>query len=139
MAQGRTSRGGTGRAGGRSQGRAGRAGGTPEDAVAQRIAELDGPDRRLAERVHAIITETAPELRPRTWYGMPAYAKDGEVVCFFQAGSKFGTRYATLGFTDAAGLDDGDMWPVAYAIATLTPAVERRIAELVRRAVGRAG
>ncbi|GIU92720.1 MAG: hypothetical protein KatS3mg011_1626 [Acidimicrobiia bacterium] len=108
----------------------------PERDVLEKIAEMDQPDRSMAERIHAIVREAAPELAPRTWYGMPAYAKDGKVICFFQAASKFKTRYATLGFSDSAQLDDGDMWPVAFAVAALTPAVEERIADLVRRAVG---
>ncbi len=108
----------------------------PEQDVLEKIAEMDQPDREMAERIHAIVKQVAPELTPRTWYGMPAYAQDGKVVCFFQAASKFKTRYATLGFSDSAQLDDGDMWPVAYAVAALTPAVEERIANLVRRAAG---
>jgi uncharacterized protein YdhG (YjbR/CyaY superfamily) len=94
------------------------------------------PDRAMAERIHAVITESAPELSPRTWYGMPAYAKDGKVLCFFQSGQKFKTRYATFGFSDKAKLDDGEMWPSAYAVKKLTPATEAAIAKLVRRAIG---
>ncbi|MBO3102713.1 iron chaperone [Cellulomonas fengjieae] len=101
-----------------------------------KIAEMDEADRVMAERIHAIVTETAPELMPKTWYGQPAYAKDGQVVVFFQAASKFGTRYATLGFNEAAQLDDGAMWPTAFALTRLTAADERRIAELVRKALG---
>lgn len=104
--------------------------------VLARIATMAEADRTLAEKVHAIVTEAAPELTPRTWYGMPAYARDGKVVCFFQDGGKFKTRYCTLGFQDAAELDDGAMWPTSYAIIELTPAVERRIVDLVRQAVG---
>jgi uncharacterized protein YdhG (YjbR/CyaY superfamily) len=104
--------------------------------VLQKIAEMADGDRALAERLHRIITETAPELTPRTWYGMPAYARDGKVVCFFQAAGKFKARYATLGFQDAASLDDGPMWPTSYALTELTPAVEAHIAALVRKAVG---
>lgn len=107
-----------------------------ESEVLARIAEMAEPDRRLAERIHAIIRTAAPELVPRTWYGMPAYAKDGKVVCFFQAASKFKTRYSTLGFSDDASLDDGPMWPTAFALGELTAVEEERIAELLRKAVG---
>jgi uncharacterized protein YdhG (YjbR/CyaY superfamily) len=100
-----------------------------------KIAEMSGPDRAMAERIHAIVTATAPDLAPRTWYGMPAYAKDGAVVCFFQPAEKFKSRYATLGFSDVANLDEGAMWPVTYALTGLTDALETRIAELVKRAV----
>lgn len=100
----------------------------------EKIAEMDDADRALAERLHALITEAAPGLAPKTWYGMPAYAKDGKVLCFFQAASKFGSRYATFGFNDTAKLDDGEMWPTSFALRELTPAVERRIVELVTRA-----
>jgi len=99
-----------------------------------KIAEMDGADRSLAERIHAIITEVAPELTPKTWYGQPAYAKDGKVVVFFQASSKFKTRYSTLGFNETAALDDGSMWPVAFALTSLTAADEQRIAALVKQA-----
>ena len=101
-----------------------------------KIAEMDDADRVMAERIHVIVTETAPELTPKTWYGQPAYAKDGKVVLFFQAASKFKTRYATLGFNETARLDDGSMWPTAFALTKLTAADERLIAELVRKAVG---
>lgn len=101
-----------------------------------KIAELPEPDKSLAERLHALITATAPDLAPRTWYGMPAYAKDGQVVCFFQAASKFGARYATLGFNDTAALDDGEMWPTSFALAEMTDTVEARIRALVEKAVG---
>ena len=111
-----------------------KAGATEDDAVLSKIAEMTGPDRALAERVHAVITENAPTLEPRLWYGMPAYAKDGKVLCFFQPARKFKARYATLGFNDPAHLDDGTMWPTAYALTELTPADEKRIAELVRKA-----
>jgi uncharacterized protein YdhG (YjbR/CyaY superfamily) len=107
-----------------------------EGDVLAKIAEMTGPDRVLAERLHAIVKDTAPELAPRTWYGMPAYAKDGKVVCFFKPAQKFKVRYAELGFNDAARLDDGAMWPTAYALAELTSDVEARIAELVKKAVG---
>jgi uncharacterized protein YdhG (YjbR/CyaY superfamily) len=101
-----------------------------------KISEMDEADRALAERVHAIITEAAPELTPKTWYGQPAYAKDGKVVVFFQAASKFKTRYSTLGFNEEAKLDDGSMWPTAFALTGLTAADEKRITDLVRQAVG---
>ena len=104
-------------------------------AVLEKIAAMDDPDRVLAERIHEIITEAAPELTPRTWYGMPAYASGGKVVCFFQDAGKFKARYATLGFQDTAHLDDGNMWPTSFAIADLTPQVEEKIVELVKQAV----
>jgi uncharacterized protein YdhG (YjbR/CyaY superfamily) len=110
--------------------------GDGEADVLARIAELGESDRKLAERVHALIRKTAPELEPRTWYGMPAYAKDGKVLCFFQAAGKFKSRYATLGFSDRASLDDGAIWPTSYAVTKLTASEERRIAELLQRAVG---
>jgi uncharacterized protein YdhG (YjbR/CyaY superfamily) len=113
--------------------RAGKADG--EDEVLAKIAELPKPDRALAERLHAIIKASAPALSPRTWYGMPAYAKDGKVVCFFQSGQKFKTRYATLGFSDKAKLDKGAMWPTAFALKELTAAEETRIRALVKKAV----
>ena len=100
-----------------------------------KIAEMQQPDRTLAERIHAIITAVAPELSPRTWYGMPAYAKDGTVVCFFQPAEKFGARYAMLGFNDSANLDDGTMWPTAYALTDLSGGDVTRIEELIKRAV----
>jgi uncharacterized protein YdhG (YjbR/CyaY superfamily) len=106
-----------------------------ERAVLAKIAEMPEPARVMAERLHAIITATAPELSPRTWYGMPAYAKNGSVVCFFQGAHKFKSRYATLGFSDQANLDDGTMWPTGFALTELTAADEARIAELVRKAV----
>ena len=106
-----------------------------EDAVLARIAELKGADRTMAERIHAIIRSVAPTLSPRLWYGMPAYARDGKVVCFFQSGQKFKTRYATLGFSDKANLDDGVMWPTAFALRELAPAEEERIKSLVMKAV----
>jgi uncharacterized protein YdhG (YjbR/CyaY superfamily) len=104
--------------------------------VLAKIAELVEPDRIMAERVHAIITASAPSLSPRLWYGMPAYAKDGNVICFFQPAQKFKTRYATLGFSDKAALDEGTMWPNAYALTELTTADEARIADLVKKAAG---
>ena len=106
-----------------------------ESAVLAKIAEMPQPDRALAERLHAIITASAPALSPKTWYGMPAYAKDGKVVCFFQAADKFKSRYATFGFNDVANLDDGALWPVAFALTELTAADEARIAALVKQAV----
>ena len=117
-----------------STGKAAKADG--ESDVLAKIAELPEPDRGIAERIHAIVRESAPTLEPKTWYGMPAYARDGKVVCFFQGSGKFKTRYSTLGFNDPATLDDGDMWPVAYALTELTAEVEARIAELVSRAAG---
>lgn len=118
--------------------RARKAGASPEEGEAEiqaKIAEMTGTDRELAERLHALVAEHAAVLTPRTYYGMPAYAKDGKVVCFFQPAAKFKSRYAMLGFNDTATLDDGDMWPTYYAITALTPEVEKRIAELVTRAV----
>jgi uncharacterized protein YdhG (YjbR/CyaY superfamily) len=106
-----------------------------EADVLAKIAEMTDSDRVLAERLHAIVKDTAPELSPRTYYGMPAYAKDGKVVCFFKPAKKFKVRYAELGFNDPARLDDGAMWPTAYALTELTPDVEARIAELVKKAV----
>jgi uncharacterized protein YdhG (YjbR/CyaY superfamily) len=114
-------------------GKAGKADG--ERDVLEKIAEMPEPDRVMAERLHALIKATAPELSPRTWYGMPAYAKDGKVVCFFTPAAKFKERYATFGFNTAANLDDGDMWPTSFALQKLTAAEEARIAELVKRAV----
>jgi uncharacterized protein YdhG (YjbR/CyaY superfamily) len=113
--------------------RAGKADG--ESAVLAKIAEMPEPDRAKAERLHAIVKASAPALSPRTWYGMPAYAKDGKVVCFFQSAQKFKTRYATFGFSDAANLDEGALWPVAFALKELTGAEEARIVALVKRAV----
>jgi uncharacterized protein YdhG (YjbR/CyaY superfamily) len=106
-----------------------------ERAVLAKIAEMPGPDRALAERLHAIIKASAPALSPKTWYGMPAYAKDGKVVCFFQSADKFKSRYATFGFNDSANLDEGAMWPTAFALKELTAAAEARIGELVKKAV----
>jgi len=106
-----------------------------ESAVLAKIAALPQPDRAMGERLHAIIKANAPALSPKTWYGMPAYAKDGNVVCFFQSAQKFKTRYATLGFSDKANLDEGHMWPTAFALKELTAAEETRIAALVRKAV----
>ena len=107
-----------------------------EKDVLAKIAEMEGGDRAMATRIHALVMATAPELSPKTWYGMPAYARDGKVVCFFQSGRKFGSRYSTLGFSDTAALDDGAMWPVSFALEELTPAVEARITALVNKATG---
>ena len=106
-----------------------------EGDLLAKIAEMPEPDRAMAERIHAMIKAVAPELSPRTWYGMPAYARDGNVVCFFQSARKFKTRYATFGFSDKANLDDGTVWPVAFALKELTAAAEERIAALVKKAV----
>lgn len=106
-----------------------------ESAVLAKIAEMPEPDRALGERLHAIITASAPSLSPKLWYGMPAYARDGKIVCFFQPASKFKTRYATLGFNDSAHLDEGALWPVSFALTELTAADEARIGELVKKAV----
>lgn len=105
-----------------------------ESDLLAKIAEMPDADRAIAERVHAIIKESAPQLAPRTWYGQPAYAKDGKVLCFLQGASKFGTRYATLGFQDNANLDDGPMWATSFALVEMTPAVEAKIRELVQKA-----
>jgi uncharacterized protein YdhG (YjbR/CyaY superfamily) len=105
-------------------------------ACLDKIAEMPEADRSLAERIHAIVTGTAPSLTVRTYYGMPAYAKDGKVLCWFKAADKFKTRYATMGFSDLADLDEGNMWPTEYAVTALTKADEQRIRDLVRRAVG---
>ena len=110
--------------------------GDGETDVLAKLAALPQPDRTLGERLHALIKANAPGLSPRTWYGMPAYAKDDKVVCFFQSAQKFKTRYATLGFSDKAQLDDGRMWPTAFALKELTAAEEARIAALIRKAVG---
>jgi len=106
-----------------------------ESAVLAKIAEMQGPDRAMAKRLHAIIKASAPALSPKTWYGMPAYAKDGKVVCYFQSAQKFKSRYATFGFSDEANLDEGAMWPTAFALTELTAAEEARIAALVKKAV----
>lgn len=107
-----------------------------QEEVLAKIAEMREADRVIAERLHIMITTTVPTLSPKLWYGMPSYAKDGRVVCFFQSAKKFGTRYATLGFNDSAALDDGTMWPTAFALTTLTADDEARIAALVSRAAG---
>ncbi len=105
-----------------------------ESAVLAKIAEMPEPDRAMGERLHAVIKASAPALSPRLWYGMPAYAKDGKVVCFFQSAQKFNTRYATFGFSDKANLDEGAMWPTAFALTELTAADEARIGALVKKA-----
>lgn len=107
-----------------------------ENDVLAKIAEMPEPDRALAERFHAIVRANAPNLTPKLWYGMPAYARDGKIVCFFQSARKFGTRYATFGFNDLATLDDGAMWPTAFALTAVTAAEEARIGALVKKAVG---
>jgi uncharacterized protein YdhG (YjbR/CyaY superfamily) len=106
-----------------------------ENDVLAKIAELEHSDRVMAERIHAVIKATAPILAPKLWYGMPAYAKDGKVVCFFQSAEKFKSRYATFGFNDTASLDDGAMWPTSFALTKLTADDEKRIGELVKQAV----
>ncbi len=106
-----------------------------ESDVLAKIAEMPAPDRAMAERLHAIIKSSAPELSPKLWYGMPAYARDGNVVCFFQAAQKFKSRYATLGFSDKAALDEGQMWPTSFALKELTATDEARIGALVKKAV----
>jgi uncharacterized protein YdhG (YjbR/CyaY superfamily) len=106
-----------------------------ENAVLAKIAEMPEPDRAMAKRLHALVKASAPDLAPRTWYGMPAYAKDGKVVCYFQSAHKFKARYATFGFSDTANLDDGAMWPTAFALKKLTAADEARIGGLVKKAV----
>jgi uncharacterized protein YdhG (YjbR/CyaY superfamily) len=107
-----------------------------EAAVQEAIAKMNDSDRAMAERIHAIVRKTAPSLTPRTWYGMPAYSKNDKVICFFKDAGKFKERYATFGFNDNANLDEGSMWPTSYALAKLTKADEKTIAELVQRAVG---
>ena len=106
-----------------------------ERDVLAKIAEMPGPDRTMAERIHAIVKETAPDLDARTWYGMPAYTKDGKVICFFKSADKFKSRYATFGVEETANLDDGAMWPIAWALTKLTAADEKKIAALVKKAV----
>ena len=106
-----------------------------ESDLLAKIAEMPEPERTMAKRLHEIITASAPALSPKTWYGMPAYAKDGKVVCFFQAASKFNTRYATFGFQHDANLDEGEMWPVSFALKALTATEEERISALVKKAV----
>ena len=119
----------------KAEGRCGKSKADGESDLLAKIAEMPEPDRGMAERLHALITASAPALSPKTWYGMPAYAKDGKVVCFFQSAAKFKSRYATLGFNDTASLDDGAMWPTSFALKELTATAEKEIAALVRRAV----
>ena len=107
-----------------------------ENDVLAKIAEMAEPDRVMAERLHAIIKASAPALSPRLWYGMPAYAKDGKVLCFFQSGQKFKTRYSTLGFSDQASLDEGDIWPTGFALKKMTAAAEAKIGALLKKALG---
>jgi uncharacterized protein YdhG (YjbR/CyaY superfamily) len=107
-----------------------------EQEVRAKIAEMPEPDRAMAEQIHALVTDSAPDFVPRTYYGMPAYAKDGKVICFFQPASKFKVRYSTFGFQPDARVDDGEMWPVAFAVTKMTAGVEARIAELVKKAAG---
>jgi len=107
-----------------------------EREIRDKIAEMPADDRAMAERIHALVTDAAPSLWPKTYYGMPAYAKDGKVICFFQTKSKFKVRYSTFGFQPDARIDDGEMWPVAFAVTKLTSGVEARIAELVKKAAG---
>ena len=116
-----------------SRGKRGKADG--EADLLAKLAEMSKPDRVLGERIHAIVMANAPELAPRTWYGMPAYAKDGKVLCFFQSAGKFNARYATFGFSDEANLDKGAMWPTSFALTELTPADEKKLAALVKKAV----
>ncbi|WP_329475236.1 DUF1801 domain-containing protein [Kribbella sp. NBC_01484] len=106
-----------------------------ETAVLEKIAEMSDADRAIAERIHAIVRANAPQLSPKLWYGQPAYAKAGKVVCFFQPADKFGTRYSTFGFNDSAHLDDGTMWPTAYALTKLTPTTEKQLTTLIKKAV----
>ena len=120
----------------RAEARRGKDRAAGESDLLEKIAEMPKGDRDMATRLHAIVTKTAPDLMPKTWYGMPAYARDGKIVCFFQSAAKFGARYATFGFNDTAKLDDGTMWPVAFALTELTAADEAKIATLVKRAVG---
>ncbi len=120
----------------KAEARAGKDRAAGESAVLARIAEMPEPDRAMAERLHAVILNAALQLSPKTWYGMPAYALDGKVVCFFQDAHKFNARYATLGFSDTAHLDDGVMWPTSFALTRLTSTEEEKIAALVKKAVG---
>jgi uncharacterized protein YdhG (YjbR/CyaY superfamily) len=120
----------------KAEARAGKDRAAGEEALQAALAAMPDADRVMGERIHAIVTATAPELLPKTWYGMPAYAKDGKVLCFFQAADKFKARYATFGFDESAKLDDGEMWPTSWALKTLTVADEARIEALVKKAVG---
>ena len=120
----------------RAEARRGKDRAAGESDLLEKIAEMPKGDRDMATRLHAIVTKTAPDLMPKTWYGMPAYARDGKIVCFFQSAAKFGARYATFGFNDTAKLDDGTMWPTSFALKKLTAADEARIGALVKKAVG---
>ena len=120
----------------RAEARRGKDRAAGESDLLEKIAEMPKGDRDMATRLHAIVTKTAPDLMPKTWYGMPAYATDGKIVCFFQSAAKFGARYATFGFNDTAKLDDGAMWPTSFALKKLTTADEKKIAALVKKAVG---
>ena len=106
-----------------------------EKDVLEKIAEMPQPDRSIAEKIHEIVSKSAPDLMPRTWYGMPAYAKDGKVLCFFQSAEKFTSRYSTFGFSDPANLDDGELWPTSFAVTSINAKTEKAIAELVSKAV----
>jgi uncharacterized protein YdhG (YjbR/CyaY superfamily) len=119
----------------KAEARAGKDKAQGESDVLAKIAEMPEPDRSMASRIHEIVKAAAPDLRPKTWYGMPAYARDGKVVCFFQSAQKFDSRYSTLGFSDAANLDDGAMWPASFALTTLTAVEEETILALVKKAV----
>jgi uncharacterized protein YdhG (YjbR/CyaY superfamily) len=119
----------------KAEARANRSRAQGESDVLAKIAEMPGPDRAIAKRIHAIVEESAPDLSPKTWYGMPAYARDGKVVCFFQSAQKFDSRYATFGFSDEAKIDEGAMWPTSFALKKLTAADEARIGALVKKAV----
>ena len=119
----------------KAEARANRTRAEGESDVLAKIAEMPGPDRAIAKRIHAIVKKSAPDLSPKTWYGMPAYARDGKVVCFFQSAHKFDARYATFGFSDEAKIDEGAMWPTSFALKKLTAADEARIGALVKKAV----
>ena len=119
----------------KAEARANRTRAEGESDVLAKIAEMPGPDRAIAKRIHAIVKKSAPDLSPKTWYGMPAYARDGKVVCYFQSAHKFDARYATFGFSDEAKIDDGAMWPTSFALKKLTAADEARIGALVKKAV----
>ena len=119
----------------KAEARASKGKGDGESDLLAKIAEMPKADRDMAKRLHAIVKANAPSLTPKTWYGMPAYAKDGKVVCFFQSAQKFNARYATFGFSDTANLDEGAMWPTSFALKELTPAAEERIGALVKQAV----
>ena len=119
----------------KAEARANRTRAEGESDVLAKIAEMPGPDRAIAKRIHAIVKKSAPDLSPKTWYGMPAYARDGKVVCYFQSAHKFDARYATFGFSDEAKIDEGAMWPTSFALKKLTAAGEARIGALVKKAV----